>query len=498
MIRLALLVSCLILCCSCTGNNISKKQITSTPTNAPIDPLQELNKKCTDGNDSICEKYAIELYEKEDFQSARDMFSNLCEKGFGTSCGYMGKIFYDEFDYSRAYEYSNKSCLLNQDQSACLLKGKLLATGQGVTKNTNEAQQIFKNGCDQKSKESCHELFDMYWKGNGVKSNRSLAMKYAEKACNLGDSESCLIIGTLNLPLMTNDKEAQKKSFYSNLKACELNDGRGCGFVAGFYIRGHVVAKDPLKTFEYAKKGCDLKDGRACGLVADCYERGFGINQDVNMSNAYNIKGCELNDPQACDNIGLVYQKAQDYISANDAFSKACGGDIGGGCYELGMNYWGGLGVVQNINTAMDYLVKSCDLNSPEGCETLGMIYSRGIGVQGNISKAQSFYKKGCKLGSQSSCQAAQQNNKQYQAKPVTSGSYTQNNARNTNYTTVRPSYQYNMNYESATCSFAGNNGVFYKMCNCRTLTGYRFSITVKGFCPLSVEIDPTTGTVKY
>lgn len=498
MIRLALLVSCLILCCSCTENSISKKQLASNTVNSPIDPLQELNKKCADGDDSICEKYAIELYSKEDFQSARELFDNLCRKGYGTSCRYMGKIFYDEFDYSKAYEYSNKACSINQDGETCYLKGKLLASGQGVTKNANEALQIFKKGCEQNNKESCRELFDMYWNGNGVKKSSSNAMKYAEKACKYGHTESCLIVGTVNIPLFTNDREAQKKSFNSYLKACELQDGRGCGFVAGFYLRGNVVAKDPQKTLEYAKKGCDLKDGRSCGLIAECYENGFGVNQDVNMANAYNIKGCELNDPKACDSIGLVYQKAQDYISANEAFSKACEGEIGGGCYELGVSYWGGLGVVQNINAAMDYFVKSCDLNSPEGCETLGMIYSQGIGVQGNISKAQSYYKKGCKLGSQSSCQAAQQSNRQYSVKPATTGSYKQNATRSANIQTVRPSYQYNMNYESATCTFAGSNGVFYKMCNCRTLTGYRFSITVKGFCPLSVQIDPTTGDVRY
>ena len=75
MNRLALLVSCLILCCSCAENSISKKQLASNTVNSPIDPLQELNKKCADGDDSICEKYAIELYSKA--VSFKEVATNL-------------------------------------------------------------------------------------------------------------------------------------------------------------------------------------------------------------------------------------------------------------------------------------------------------------------------------------------------------------------------------------------------------------------------------------
>ncbi|MDH2926787.1 hypothetical protein FW755_01400 [Lonepinella koalarum] len=48
--------------------------------------------------------------------------------------------------------------------------------------------------------------------------------------------------------------------------------------------------------------------------------------------------------------------------------------------------------------------------------------------------------------------------------------------------------------WTSASLESERENGMYYRICNYQTLDGYRFSIQVKGFCPISVRVDPETG----
>jgi len=59
----------------------------------------------------------------------------------------------------------------------------------------------------------------------------------------------------------------------------------------------------------------------------------------------------------------------QSYEKAAEIFTKACEIDSGNGCYDLAELHEGGLGVGQDIKTAMKYLDKACELGDLKACD---------------------------------------------------------------------------------------------------------------------------------
>ncbi|WP_233758689.1 tetratricopeptide repeat protein [Helicobacter acinonychis] len=59
----------------------------------------------------------------------------------------------------------------------------------------------------------------------------------------------------------------KQKLFQYFSKACELNSGSGCYFLAPFYYDGEIVKKDLKKATQYYKKACKLGSEEACDLM---------------------------------------------------------------------------------------------------------------------------------------------------------------------------------------------------------------------------------------
>ncbi|WP_025447807.1 tetratricopeptide repeat protein [Helicobacter pylori] len=86
-------------------------------------------------------------------------------------------------------------------------------------------------------------------------------------------------------------------------KACDLNNGGGCGALGDLYDDGKGVEKNLIKAAHFYSKACDLKDGGWCGALGALYYNGDGVKQDSKKAVALFEKACKLGEQLACESL---------------------------------------------------------------------------------------------------------------------------------------------------------------------------------------------------
>ncbi|GHR25053.1 tetratricopeptide repeat protein [Helicobacter pylori] len=133
----------------------------------------------------------------------------------------LGMLSYDKQDFSKAKEYFEKACELNN--------------GWG-----------------------CNNLGDLYQNGEGVEKDLIKVAYFYTKACDLKDGLGCFNLGTLYL-----EKDSKKATTLFE-KACDLNNSWGCDNLGMSYEYGQGVEEDEIKAAQLYSKACELGDQKAC------------------------------------------------------------------------------------------------------------------------------------------------------------------------------------------------------------------------------------------
>lgn len=89
-------------------------------------------------------------------------------------------------------------------------------------------------------------------------------------------------------------------------KACDLNNGGGCGVLGVLYENGEGVEKNSKKAAQFYSKACDLKEGDGCGTLGGLYYNGNGVKQDFKKAVALFKKACKLGYKKACEMLKLL------------------------------------------------------------------------------------------------------------------------------------------------------------------------------------------------
>ncbi|GLP09663.1 hypothetical protein HpBGD53_18500 [Helicobacter pylori] len=62
-----------------------------------------------------------------------------------------------------------------------------------------------------------------------------------------------------------------------------------------------IEAKDYIQAKKYFEKACDLNNGSGCGVLGFLYGSGEGVKQDSKKADQYFSKACKLGDQEACE-----------------------------------------------------------------------------------------------------------------------------------------------------------------------------------------------------
>ena len=96
------------------------------------------------------------------------------------------------------------------------------------------------------------------------------AVPYCEKACNLNDGWGC---GRLGILYTIGQNCQQAKTYYE--KACDLNNGTSCGTLGFLYAEGRGVRQNKRTAKEYFGKACDLGEQLGCDIYRNLNEQGY-------------------------------------------------------------------------------------------------------------------------------------------------------------------------------------------------------------------------------
>lgn len=127
----------------------------------------------------------------KNYKKSEKYYKKACSKKMGKACFALGSLCYNKKICSAsAKNYYDKSCVLGYGKG-CQALGESIAetTGNKVSSSTFSA---YKKGCIANFPESCALIASMYTLGGeGIPKNKIKALKYFNKACNLGHTSSC-------------------------------------------------------------------------------------------------------------------------------------------------------------------------------------------------------------------------------------------------------------------------------------------------------------------
>ncbi len=302
------------------------------------------------------------------------------------------------------------------NKASCYYHAKRLKEGNQINKNLPDALKYFQKACDLGLIEGCGEVGKMlFFGGEGITRDEAAAIPFTAKTCGMGFSDQvCWITAYI---LMEGDGSvkhdpAKAQDYLSH--GCAINDARACEYGALLYSgrledvdRLKHIAPDPKKTFMFANQGCANNSGIACGIAGLLFTGELGFEENLDKAMAYFHRGCEVGDGASCSNAanfqqkrdGGITDKNRDYLMM--VSKRGCELDDASACYRVGRFNW----LEGNKAESLSSFLKGCEGGIDRAC-FFASIYYNDIK---NHSKSLELAQKGCKLSYQPSCDWAKE-----------------------------------------------------------------------------------------
>lgn len=223
-----------------------------------------------------------------------------------------------------------KSCE-GGDNHGCVLLGITLRLGDGVPQDRVGEMAAFGKACDAGYGDACSKLSHNYLYGWGVAKDIARVNQLQGRACELGDwssKYSCLELADRLYTGVDTPKNVSE-AFRLLQRACDLNNFKACGMLAGFYFAGEDIAPDRARAFRLAVKACDGNAASGCTVAAFILTMGAG-GQPQNQARAALLlqKACDLKLAIGCQYLGKAYDSgegvARDPVKAASFARMAC------------------------------------------------------------------------------------------------------------------------------------------------------------------------------
>lgn len=235
--------------------------------------------------------------------------------------------------------------------------------------------------CDAGVIESCANLGQKYYYGNGVSRNRTLANKLFSRACDKQHAAACAVL-------------------------------------AKSYLNGDGVRQNYNIAFVAADRACVLNDERrsvasACGVKAQILSKGLGRAPDYSQAYAYLNQSCEMGEQNTCVTLAKslrlgrladsngTFPITRDLVKARILANTACTQNSASGCYELAQ---------LSSRTSSEYakhIARSCDLGSGGSCFELAKAMDVGSAesnLAAGVRSLEHYRSEACRLNTRTAC----------------------------------------------------------------------------------------------
>jgi len=195
-------------------------------------------------------------------------------------------------------------------------------------------------------------------------------------------------------------------------KACNLGNADSCGLLGDFYFYGYGgVDQDYKQTRLLDKQACEWGSIESCGNLGLLYEKGQGGAKDYALARTLYKKACNggsTGSMARCSALGMLYLNgkggSQDYGQARALFRKACDGGFMLGCTALGSLYQNGQGTFSDPAQARILYEQACNGGEMVGCSWLGRLYEIGLGGPQDFGRAGALFRQSCDGGFKPAC----------------------------------------------------------------------------------------------
>jgi TPR repeat protein len=197
-------------------------------------------------------------------------------------------------------------------------------------------------------------------------------------------------------------------------KACNIGNADSCGLLGDLYYYGWGgVDQDFEQTRLLDKQACDGGSIESCGNLGLLYEKGLGGKTNYTAARSLYKKACNGGSSGSmarCSSLGMLYLNGvggdRDYAEASAFFRKACDGGFMLGCTALGSLYQNGQGTLPDAGQARTLYEQACNGGEMVGCSWLGRLYEIGLGVPQDYGQARTLFKKACDGGFKPACES--------------------------------------------------------------------------------------------
>ncbi|MGX3098658.1 hypothetical protein [Helicobacter sp. 23-1046] len=242
--------------------------------------------------------YGLALDEKEhillqvDFAKAKSAYSKSCDLRDGGGCYNLALMQYhsENQDLQKASEYASKGCKYGFSDGCELEKEIEQAKSENL-----EPEALTKIAqCEENIPQSCVSVAFNYHHGlQGAVKNQTKASQYYKKACDLGYSHSCYILGMYQVQGYGQGAKDMREALKNVLKACNADPVRECEAINKL---------DPTKrTQQQCVTQGKLVAGSACLSAGGFFESGVGVKMDTNEALRTYKRGCDFGVDMACE-----------------------------------------------------------------------------------------------------------------------------------------------------------------------------------------------------
>lgn len=318
--------------------------------------------------------FELTKFKKEDNAIEYSLLEKACKYQDGEGCFEIGMNF-DSENSEKSSEWFFKGCEFDSANSCTLISSACF-----IYKNYKEALKYADKACLLGDGKGCLIVGEIYFKGLSVSKNLKKSDEYLEKACSLNAS-FCTerALGSLKKIISSEDNDSNEniklKNPYEFIlleKACKFSEGAACGILGS-------ISNDKEKQLSYYQKSCEFNYALGCEREAALGDNGLRFDKNYKRSIELYTKACNLDEKIAinsCVKLAKVYIQGvfvkRDADKAISLFKNACANGSGEGCKYLADQYYYGIDVNEDKETAYDYLKKSCDYAYGIGCISLG------------------------------------------------------------------------------------------------------------------------------
>jgi uncharacterized protein len=173
--------------------------------------------------------------------------------------------------------------------------------------------------------------------------------------------------------------------------------------MAGNFLLGRGVPKDPVQSAYWFRKAADLGDQGAQNQLGYMYVWGIGVDRDAEQAFRWFSRAAAYGFEQAKLNMAVMYLKGlgvgKDPDMGRQLLTDLAQKKNGRAEDYLGVIYLQGFGVAADAGAAEQWFQKAARDKNPEGQYAMGQLFSVGAGHEHDFAKAAKFLRESAREG---------------------------------------------------------------------------------------------------